>query len=106
MRVLVVVGLLAICLAGPDSAQSVSDQNYLGLARCIGLTRGAGGDATAMQAALRHAGAGRPFLVVEKGRSRERDASLSMHWAGGEARAALENERAILCPAVFRVASL
>lgn len=99
MRIFVTVLTTALIAAGGAmaAAPKVSDNDYLRMARCAGLTEGARGDATALNAALDQAHEGRSRVVRDSGIARRRSAAQQMQGARGDFRTQLETEMSTRC---------
>jgi len=102
MRIFVTVLTIALIAASGAMAAAprVSDNDYLRMARCAGLTEGSHGDAAALNAALEQAREGRGRLVRDSGIARRRSAMQQMQGARGDFRAQLQTELSTRCAVV------
>ncbi|HZV85113.1 MAG TPA: hypothetical protein VFF48_09020 [Brevundimonas sp.] len=86
-----------IAASGVSAGERLEDRDYLRLARCAGLTAGAGGDASAIDAVLRTANRGRAMGTRDRANVRRSAALHEMRGARGEERARLEGELSARC---------
>jgi hypothetical protein len=106
MRTLLISLTLAAAAVGSTAvaAERISDAQYVEAARCIGLSEGAGVDASAIKALLKSQTRGRMDFIVDRADSARRDAARSVKKATGEDLGRLTTERDSAC-AQFNQAS-
>lgn len=102
MRIFVAVLTTALIAAGGAMAapSRVSDNDYLRMARCAGLTEGSNADVSALNTALDQAREGRGRVVRDSGIARRRSAAQQMRGARGDFRAQLQTELSTRCAVV------
>lgn len=100
MRTFVSALAASLLVAASASAQTtVSDQDYVQMARCAGLIAGARQDAAPYDRAVREASAGRPRSVRNAAGAQRRGAAEQMHRADDALKARLQAEISAKCAA-------